>query len=95
LRLHGMLASDRVVSAVGVFESFSALEDRKTMNVPRLRGLALIVAVVIALLVGLAFYAFLIGIFERTAAVVCLAIFVTMAAIIWTRSDGESKGTGA
>lgn len=64
------------------------------MNVPRLRGSALIVAVVIALLVGFAFYAFLIGIFERTAAVVSLAIFVTMAAITWTRPDGESNGTG-
>ncbi|MDB6008575.1 MAG: hypothetical protein JWL65_825 [Gammaproteobacteria bacterium] len=62
------------------------------MNVPRLRGSALLVAAVIAIPVGFAFYVFLIGIFERMAAVVSLAIFVTMAAITWTRPDGESNG---
>jgi hypothetical protein len=64
------------------------------MNIPRLHGPALVGSAVIALLVGFAFYAFLIGIFERAAAAISLALFVTIAAIVWTRPDSESNTKG-
>jgi hypothetical protein len=68
------------------------LEDRKAMSIPRLHGPALVGSAIVALLVGFAFYVFLIGIFERAAAVISLALFVTIAAITWTRPDSESNG---
>ena len=75
-------------------ESSSVLGDRKTMNIARLHGPALAGSVMIALLVGFAFYVLLIGIFERAAALISLALFLTMAAITWTRPDSESNTKG-
>jgi predicted lipid-binding transport protein (Tim44 family) len=64
------------------------------MNIPRLHGPALMGSAVIALLAGFLFYVFLIGIFEHTAAVISLVLFVTIAAITWTRPDSESNTKG-
>jgi hypothetical protein len=64
------------------------------MIIPRLHGIALVASALVALLAGFAFYFFLIGIFERAAAAISFAVFVTVAAIVWTRSDGEPSTKG-
>jgi hypothetical protein len=65
------------------------------MNMARLHGSVLVASAVVALLVGFVFYVFLIGIFERAAAIISLVIFVRIAAFAWTLPDSESNEKGS
>jgi hypothetical protein len=64
------------------------------MNIQHLHGVGLLAIGVASLLSGCAFYFLIIGVFEMTAAIISLGVFVALAALVWTRSDRESTGRG-
>ncbi len=64
------------------------------MNIQHLHGVALVAIGVASLLGGCAFYFLIIGVFEMAAAIISLGAFVALAAVVWTRRDGESTGRG-
>ena len=62
------------------------------MNIEQLRGILLFAVSIGSILGGCAFYFLIIGVFEMGAAIIGLCVFVAVAAVVWTRPEGESTG---
>ena len=65
------------------------------MDLQHVRGVALLAAGVAALLLGTAFYFFIVGIFELPAATIALTAFLILAVTVWCRRDGAPTRGGA